>query len=464
MTDLDKKMQKSSADLVQSVLEAMEKRSLERVDMLITNAFKQLKMSRFKPDQSICMSLTYLARVCPKAFSHSNNLKELLKTHIKRDSGPANIKGTKNDFILPVLAANILLACCDSADVRSIILTRIEQWISSNQKLNELVQHLLAVLCIRCHEDTQTIKTLIDIRGHWYQFLDSNYETYGSVSPDLSRSIRNLLSRETSCESLVENLQFLSKHDSDIVGLTTGIGKLITRRPITVESMLDDPERGEQLKQMLISLYNKLFETLHTTTKKDEQGKSQLDSPVFIRVSPSQSGTVAIDRSTIEALLILVSSTKMAQYVESNEPAVDWLREQLVVPHEFAYDDSELNRPTELPTRLLQRMIHSSDLLIDLALKCAKPNQILELTQSFGLEVATLKKLFERLDNVDTDDVIESGIKDLPFINELVELYDEMGVVEARRLIEADFKDAEQKPCANSTKTEVIVKIKNEPL
>lgn len=457
MSELDKKLQKNPPDLVQSVLEAMEKRSVERVDLLITNAFRQLKTTRFKPDQTICISLTYLARICPKAFSQSANLRELLKTHIKRDSGPTNIKGTKNDFVVPVLAANILLACCDSADVRSILLARIEQWISSNQKLNELVQHLLAILCIKCHDDSQTIKTLIEIRQHWYQFLDTNYVTYGPVSKDLSRSIRNLLFDATSCESLTENLYFLTKHDSDIVGLSTSISLLITRRTITVESMFDQSEPGEQLKQMLISLYDKLFEQLNPAIKKEE-----LESPVFIKLAAQTEGVVALERSTIEALLILVSSSQMSRYLEVPGPAVRWLRAQRESTDKLAYDDVALTQPIEVPTRLLQRLVRSGDLQVDLALRCARPMQLLELIQSFGLTVETLKKIFEKLDDVDTDDIIKSGIRDLPFFNELVEFYDEMGVREARRLLDIDstsqdFKDIEQKP-------EVIVKIKNEPV
>uniref|UniRef100_A0A6G1SH60 Integrator complex subunit 1 n=1 Tax=Aceria tosichella TaxID=561515 RepID=A0A6G1SH60_9ACAR len=435
MSELDKKLQKNPPDLVQSVLEAIEKRSVERVDMLITNAFRQLKTTRFKPDQTICISLTYLARVCPKAFSQSANLKELLKTHIKRDSGPTNIKGTKNDFIVPVLAANILLACCDSADVRSIILARIEQWIGSNQKLNEQVQHLLAVLCVRCHDDPQTIKTLIEIRSHWYQFLDTNYATYGPVSKDLSRSIRNLLSDAISCESLTENLYFLAKHDADIVGLTTSISKLIIRQPLTVESMFDHTELGEQLKQMLVSLYDKLFEQFNPAIKKDE-----LDSPVFIKISSPTEGVVAVDRSVIEALLILVSSPQLAANLEVPGPVVQWLREQPKSPFKLAHSDVALTQPVEVPTRLLQRMIRSNDLQVDLALKCAKPIQLLEMIQSFGLEVETLRRIFERMDSVDTDDIIKSGIKDLPFFNELMDFYDEMGVKEAHRLSDFESK------------------------
>jgi hypothetical protein len=458
MAELDKKMQKNPPDLVQSVLEAMEKRSVERVDMLITNAFKQLKMSRFKPDQTTYMSLTYLARICPKAFSQSTALKELLKTHIKRDSGPTNIKGTKNDFVLPVLSANILLACCDSADVRSIILTRIEQWIGSNQKLNELVQHLLAVLCVRCNDDPQTIKTLIEIRSHWYQYLDSNYDTYGPVAQDLSRAIRNLLFDENISESLTENLYFLTKHDSDIVGLSRTISKLIISRPITIGYMLDQPELGEQLIQMLISIYDKLFDQLDPAVKKEE-----LEAPIFIRVSHQNiDSVVALDRCVIEALLITISSHTMLAKLEIEGPFVSWLRDQRSSPYALAYDDITLTKPIELPTRLLQRLLQSDELQADLAIKCAHPFQLFEFVQSLGLEVETLKKIFEKLKDINTDDFIKSGIKDLPFFIELVELYEEMGIEEARRLIEIDtssqdFKDVEQKP-------EVLVKIKSEPV
>jgi len=86
--------------------------------------------------------------------------------------------------------------------------------------------------------------------------------------------------------------------------------------------------------------------------------------------------------------------------------------------------------------------------MVDLALKCAEPIQLLELIQSFGLGVETLKRIFERIEDCDADDIIKSGIKDLPFFNELMDFYDEMGVKEARKLSdhESKWSGAELKP------------------
>ena len=221
--------------------------------------------------------------------------------------------------------------------------------------------------------------------------------------------------------------------------------------------MLEHPELGEQLKQMLISVYDKLFETLNPAIKKEE-----LETPVYIRVSPPLGGVVALNRSIIEALLILISTSQMAKYLETSGPVIQWLGVQQKSPNSLACEDVEMSQSIEINTRLLQRLIRSGDLQASLALKCAKPHQLLELVQTFGLEMATLTKIFEQLGPVSKEDIAKSGIKELPFLNELLEFYEDMGIKKARSSVHIDSdlhesKDTDQKP-------EVMIKIKNEPI
>lgn len=276
MAELDKKIQKALTDLVQAVLEAQEKKNLERVDMLITNAIKQLKMSRFKPDQATCISLIYLSRLKPKIFSQSSAIKEVLKGLLRRDNGPSNIKG-KNDIFLPILSANILLASCDSLEVRTLVLSKIEQWLSSNQKPTDQIQHLLAVLCIKCLNDKQTIATLVDMRHNWLQYLEDNYDLYGSVPEDLCSSIRRLLPFESSSEYLIVYLKFLIKHDSDIISLGKELSKFVNERPMSLDCMLKEQEHGGLLVKMIMKVFIKLIAHLkksHLGNATGEQNRS----------------------------------------------------------------------------------------------------------------------------------------------------------------------------------------------
>jgi len=277
MAELDKKIQKAQTDLVQSVLEAHEKKNQERVDMLVTNAIKQLKMSRFKPDQTTCISLTYLARIKPKVFAQSSAIKEVLKSLLRRDNGPASIKG-KNDIVLPVLAANILLACCDGAEVRAIVLHKVEQWLGSSQKAADMIQHLMATVCMKCQNDKQTITTLIEMRQHWLLYLDENYEIYGSVPSDLCASVRSLLHSETNCELFVAYLRFLIKHDTDIEGLADDISKFIINRPLSFNSMLDNETSGVIIKRMILKIYIKLLSNLEHAAQDKETSTTKMET------------------------------------------------------------------------------------------------------------------------------------------------------------------------------------------
>lgn len=288
MAELDKKIQKTQTDLVQAVLEAQEKKNQERVDMLITNAIKQLKMSRFKPDQSACLSLIYLARTNPKVFSSSNAIKEVLKSLVRRDSGPTNIKG-KNDIMLPVLAANILLACSNVSEIRQIVLNKVDQWLSANQKISEIVLHLLATTCMKCHNDQQTIQMLIDLRQHWLQYLDDNFDTYGPVPSSLCVCVRKLLLTESRSDSLLELANFLIKHDSDIVRLAEAVSQLIIERPITLEDMITKSPDGSQLQLVLLRIFDKLFAQL-------KAGKPTIQS-----ASHSQAVPTPVQHSGVEA-------------------------------------------------------------------------------------------------------------------------------------------------------------------
>lgn len=260
MAELDKKILKAQTDLVQAVLEAQEKRNLERVDMLLTNAFKQLKMSRFKPDQTTCISLTYLARISPKVFVQSSAIKEILKSSLRRETGPANIKG-KNDILLPVLSANILLACCDATEIRLIILNKIEQWLASNQKIADTVQHLLSTICMKCQGDQKTIALLVEMRQNWLNNLEV------SVPSDLCVGIRKLLHTESSCTSLINYLRFLIKHDNDLEGLSKELAIFVIERPMSLDSMLSEDDSAVQLVQMILRVFIKLFTILKSSDK-----------------------------------------------------------------------------------------------------------------------------------------------------------------------------------------------------
>jgi len=425
MSELDKKIQRSHPDLVNSVLEAQEKRNVERVDVLITNALKQLKMSRFKPDQSICFSLIYLARVSPKCFSQSANIKELLKSHIKRDNGPSSLKASiKNDFILPVLAANILLACADSPEVRIIILKRIEQWMSSNQKITENVQHLLALLCVRCQGDAQTVQTLIEMRHHWFGCIDTLIAPCGTVALDLCDGVRKLLNDENSCHSLVENLTFLLKHDKDVVKLAMYVSELLVLRPISVSKMLGHDEFGRDLQDILLQVYKKLFEHLKVVDKKFEE----MASPLYAKF-PTISGFAIIDEKIIEAILFLLATIDLSSKLECNH---DELLKFCTLGENNSpvlFCDSDLKTPYELPIKLRQKLIQSNcDSLIETGLHLATPTQLAEMLQQFGTPKTTLKKILDRLNKLDSDDVGRLDIRDTTLFGYLLDYLSDSGL------------------------------------
>lgn len=300
MTDLDKKSQKAETYLVQSVIEAQEKKNTERVDVLITNAIKQLKMSRFKPDQSTCYSLTYLARINPKIFSQSTQIKELLKSLIRRDNAPNAIKGAKNDIMLPVLAANILIACCDGPEIKSMVLSKIEHWLANpaaNQKgTPEMVQHLLSIICMRARNiDQQTITTLIEMRHHWVRYLRDNYDTYGPIPKDLCRALRKLIQIEKDETELALYLDLLLKSDSDILGLTQEVSKFITKQPIRFTSIMGDTARCQvnngnwYLRMMIFNTFNKLLDYLkHEPTKSSPPKNPSVSATIVAQNDPSK--------------------------------------------------------------------------------------------------------------------------------------------------------------------------------
>lgn len=273
MSELDKKTLPSKptqADLVGLVMEAFEKKNQERVDMLVTNAIKQLKMSRFKPDQTICISLTYLARINPKLFSQSNTIRDMLKTLLRRDQGPANIKG-KSDTILPVLAANILLATCDGPEVRNIILSKLDQWLTSSPKVADIVMHVLTIICEKCQNDQQTIAYLIEMRRHWMSYLISLQLQEGSIPSDLSTSVRGLLEKESDPSQIILYANFLDKYDSDYEGLSQALAKLITHRPMTLLCMFNDSDHGLNLGRALVGLFIKILHYLKLGMNQEEQ-------------------------------------------------------------------------------------------------------------------------------------------------------------------------------------------------
>lgn len=344
MTDLDKKIQKAQTDLAQSILEAYEKRNQERVDILISNAFKQLKISRFKPDQTTCISLIYLARICPKVFASSANTKDLLKSHIRRDNGPASIKGTKNDIILPILAANILLACCDDIEVRTIILNRIEQWCSS-QKATEMVQHLLVVLCMKCQGDFKTIRTLIEMRQNWMVHVQENDDICSLIPTDLCASVRRLLFSETDLTSIIDIIQFLIKHDN-IADLAREFSRFVIERPILVDSLIKQTESEGTFQVTALIIYNQLLKHLQTspdnvasaTNRKQTTAQTASSEPnevvskmecddtdgvKRVKLEPKSDQEAVIKSDKLKSEQISVKSDVKSQANSTTEPAGD---------------------------------------------------------------------------------------------------------------------------------------------
>lgn len=450
MTELEKKTLKAQTDFVQAVLEAYEKKNLERVEVLITNAIKQLKMSRFKPDQATCLGLTYLARTSPNVFTQSINVKEVLKALIRRDQGPTNMKG-KPDVIIPVLAANILLACCDSQDIRTIILNKVEQWISGNQKVSDIVQHLLATLCMKCQEDSQTISSLVEIRQHWLTYLNENYDMYGSVPRDLSNSVKKLLKTEDNCESLITYLNFLVKHDRDIIDLCEYISCFILERPITLNNMIGEEKFGPELADILLKIYSKLLEHFsngHTPSVKPEDAKVDVKlvddvkyttKSVFVKLPDCQE-PVVMSKLIIQAIFSLLSSTILVEQ--------EFLKEQLerlkncwifklgkISYIAFIYVDASMSISYDLPDELRQRLIHSQDEnLVEFAMRGASVSQLLMLLQQFGLSTKTINKVLSSIESVQDTDLIRAELGDCSYFAQLMEFYSTMGCPSANQL------------------------------
>lgn len=518
MAELDKKIQKAQTDLVQSVLEAQEKRNIERVEMLVTNAIKQLKMSRFKPDLATCLGLTYLARISPKVFNQSSAIKEVLKSLLRRDNGPANIK-SKNDIVLPVLAANILLASCDSVEIRQIILNKIEQWLNGScQKASDLIQQLLAAICMKCHKDQQTIDSLIEMRHHWLQYLEESADSYGSTPVDLCASVRKLLHSEANCESLLVYLKFLIKHDLDIDGLSKEISKFIIERPISLSSMLNEDDYGSELNKMLMRIFNKLLTYLKSSdleatsengnkqkpdtvdfskvvvktepqdpvtddkstfsdkkpteqvpptsvpladskvsskeaqvkneTVKNEQVASNKcedettqettsDQLLYVKL-PQCSNVIVLSQVIIEAILTLLAlfDEKHEDCRQEFDQLLDyWLIRGKVNEFATIYQDHTSTTPYTIPDHLRHRLAHSpNDHLIELSLHEAGVGQLLKLLHLFGSPLATINKIFKRLEIIKDTDLLKSEIRDPSFFTELLEFYSNLGAPGAQEL------------------------------
>lgn len=446
MTELEKKTLKAQTDLVQAVVEAFDKKNIERVEMLISNAIKQLKMSRFKPDQATCLGLTYLAKTNPKIFTQSGNIKELLKSLIRRDQGPTNIKG-KSDVVIPVLAANILLACCDSVEIRAIILHKIEQWINGNQKVSDLVQHLLATLCMKCDSDPQTIASLIDIRQHWLQYLDENYKTYGPVPIDLSTSVKKLLESESKCDSLITYLNFLIKHDQKVVELCEDVSRFILERPITLNSMLKEDKLNHELASILLRIYLRLLEYyrsgLHCPIKSEdakEDVKIRLES-VYVKL-PCCSERVVISKRIVSAtfslMSLLESNSHESLIADLKRLKEYWIAQVGKINHvAFIYMDSGMSISYDLPDDLRQKLIHSQDdALVEFAMRGASTGQLVLLLQQFSLTTKTINKVLTSLESIQDSSLIRAEVVDYSYFAQLMEFYSDMGCPSAVQLKE----------------------------
>lgn len=95
------------ADLVPMVLEANDNDEGEKLIGLICGAIKNLRNTKYKPDNVICMGLLYLVKVRPSIFDHQCILHGLASL-LKKDSSHQSYKN-KNTSMLPVLVANLLM-------------------------------------------------------------------------------------------------------------------------------------------------------------------------------------------------------------------------------------------------------------------------------------------------------------------------------------------------------------------
>lgn len=442
MTELDKKSlnnKTNQTDLVQSVLEAFEKKNQDRVDMLITNAVKQLKMSRFKPDQSTCIGLTYLARINPKIFHQSTGIREMLKSLLRRDAGPANIKG-KSDMILPVLAANILLASCDSAEIRGIILNKLDQWLSSNNKVVDFVHHLLATICMKCQSDQQTINTLIEMRRHWVpQMVISKSQEDHSITTlpnDLSQGIRQLFQKEHVADQITLYLNFLDKYDTDYSGLSQALASLVLGRPITLASMFRDPEHGLELARCLVRLFIKLLN--HFSETKTTIKHQNLVSNVSVKVkmepglisfptdNSQQDAKISnLDKNTLEAILLLL--TLIEEIDELREEWIQLANSSFIRRKDGLYDISEQNR--------YRLYLSQTEVLIDLSLEGANVGQLVRMLCLFGSKPESLDKIFKRLENFNDIELIRAEISDEVYFWQLIDFYIELGSSGAKEFL-----------------------------
>lgn len=466
MAELDKKIQKTQTDLIQAVAEAQERKNLERVDILIINAIKQLKMSRFKPDQTICLSLTYLAKINPRIFSQSVAIKDTLKSLLRRDNGPTNIKG-KGDTILPILAANILLASCDTTDVKLIILNKIEQWLNQqNQKVTELMQHLLSTLCMKCQNDQKTIISLLEMRQYWLQYLYDHYDNYGSVPSELCTGIRRLLQAETNCDSLITYLKFLIRHDKDIVGLSHNIGKFLMLKPITLDSLRRDSGRGPILDELILQVFIKLFKhlTSNETSMTDINIKSEVKSEPETKVDPQDTDSHD-SSSAFKDLHLYMRLPDSQKVVKLSEPNLEAILSLLAMPHiekdyrsdfqellnfwifaeknnskHFAdiFEDFSLTKSYNINDDLRLKLVQSSnDLIVELGLKDATSFQLINLLQKFGTPISSLNKIIKRLESLDDIRAVKSHIVDFCYFKQLTEFYSsDMKITGAKNLNE----------------------------
>lgn len=418
MADLEKKI--SQKDLIQLILEARERGNTERVDMLVGNAIKQLKISRFKPDQAIILSLTYLAKTKPDLFTNSVAIGEALKSLLRRESG----------LVLPVFAANILLAACDSSETRAIIIEKIQQWLGSSQKMTDTIQHLLATICIKSGGDQNTMTSLMDIRQHWLQYLDENHKSYGIVPPDLCSKIRGLLYAETNCDTLVEYLEFLLRHDPNILTFADEVSEFIVKRPLSIQNMI---ARSSSFAKCLLKIYAKLFE--HQADKQAETA-STISNPLYV-MRADVSSPLILSKDTIEAFLLLWSLTK--ELNAGCENALEQIVSYWMVKGDDKtiakiYEDMDAKQIHALPVHLMRRLIFSNnDALIELALRDATVDQLVVMVQTFGCSHDALARIIEKLIAQDVE-LIRGAIEDASFFEQLIEFLNNEGISGAAAL------------------------------
>lgn len=381
MTEADKKLLRQ--DLVYLVLDAIEKSNHDRTESLIMNAIKQLKLSRYKAEKVSFISLAYLAKLKPEAFA-TDHIIEALTAFIRKDN--VNIK-LKNENLLPtILAANILLACSNTSQIRILVLQKIEQ-LHPSGKPSDLILTLLSTLCTKCEDDDESIIYLIRMKEHWIPYLADSTEPVGPISACLCRQIRISILNEEDPSSMLTSVKFLIKHDSDMKGVVHTLSEFIVHRPLTFKSVIEH-KLGSELMSNILKLYINYLRNI-LPIKKENAGFEEC---------------LKINKIEIEAILICISCAD-SSLQEYKDLAELWFENAAF---------SSLCKNLELPLKL--QLLHSkNNTLVDIIIEGSELEHLLIFVSQFGVPLETVSKILRLLDQVAS----ESSPQTIPSIESL---------------------------------------------